>query len=262
MNYIILLYKYIFGRPFFFKFNRKLIEISLNNIGILNYEDNYFNGEERFIKKIGKDLKVVFDVGCNIGSFTQKLLKINDNLKVYSFEPHPLNFKEAKNNLKEYSNKISLINKGVGEFSSKLNLYDYENKDASSHASFYKKTFDKIHLSKNTKSFEIEVISLDEFCTENKIENIDFLKIDTEGFEMDVLKGAKNILAQKKIKIIQFEFNSMQIFSQTTLTDFLIFLKDYNKFRIMPGGKLLELSQNELTTRELFTYQNIIAILK
>lgn len=262
MNFIILIYKYILSRPFFYKLNRKLIEISLNNIGILNYKDDYFNGEELFIKKIAKDLKVVFDVGCNVGNFTQKLFKINNNLKVYAFEPHPFNFKKAKNNLNDYTNQVSLINKGVGQCSSKLILHDYENKDSSSHASFHKEVFDKIHLSKKTKSFEIEVISLDEFCAKYKIENIDFLKIDTEGFEMDVLIGAKNLLAQKKIKIIQFEFNSMQIFSQTTLTDFLIFLNDYNNFRIMPGGRLLELNKNELTTRELFTYQNIVAILK
>ena len=114
MNFLILIYKYILSRPFFYKLNRKLIEISLNNIGILNYEDDYFNGEELFIKQIAKDLKVVFDVGCNVGNFTQKLFKINNNLKVLgTIDGNTLNITENIKSETLEVNELAKFNKDV-----------------------------------------------------------------------------------------------------------------------------------------------------
>lgn len=75
---------------------------------------------------------------------------------------------------------------------------------------------------------------------------------------MKVLIGASNIIKNKKTEAIQFEFNSMNIFSQNTLTDFIEFSSNYNLLRILPGVKLLRLNKNEIFTRELFAYQNIV----
>ena len=62
-----------------------------------------------------------------------------------------------------------------------------------------------------TKARQIQVrcTTLDRFCSERGVKQIDVLKIDTEGFEFEVLKGASSMLAQQAIKFIYFEFNDI-----------------------------------------------------
>ena len=52
-----------------------------------------------------------------------------------------------------------------------------------------------------------KVFTLDNFCSANNINNIDFLKIDTQGSEEEVLKGAEKLFDEKKIKILEIEIN-------------------------------------------------------
>ena len=68
---------------------------------------------------------------------------------------------------------------------------------------------------------EFNLSTLDLFCEREAIPNIDFLKIDTEGNELDVLEGAKKLLSGGKIKIIQFEFGECDVFSQSFFERFL-----------------------------------------
>jgi hypothetical protein len=73
-----------------------------------------------------------------------------------------------------------------------------------------------------------------------------------------VLHGAEGLLKTGRIKIIQFEFNEMNLVSRVFMRDFVELLQDYKFFRLLPSG-MLSLSYTPLTS-ELFAYQNIIAI--
>ena len=59
---------------------------------------------------------------------------------------------------------------------------------------------------------EVNTSTLDDFCLKNKIENIDLLKIDTEGHEKEVLQGASSLLLNKKIKYILIEFHLSKMY--------------------------------------------------
>src|SRR5258707_6529973 len=59
-----------------------------------------------------------------------------------------------------------------------------------------------------TDTIKVPTITLDDFTEQNKIPSIDFLKIDVEGFELEVLKGAAGLLSSKRIKMILFEANT------------------------------------------------------
>jgi hypothetical protein len=87
---------------------------------------------------------------------------------------------------------------------------------------------------------------------------IDFLKIDTEGHELAVLKGAKNLIAQQKIQLIQFEFNEMNVVSRTYMRDFVELLSNYQLHRVVPDGYFP--LNNCVQDIEIFGFQNILAI--
>ena len=103
--------------------------------------------------------------------------------------------------------------------------------------------------------------TLDNFAKREKIERIDFLKIDIEGNELAVLQGSKNLLTKNRILFIQFEFNEMNVYSRTFFKDFIDMLPDYIIYRMMPRG-LYKLGPYRPSTHEIFAFQNIIAVHK
>ena len=140
----------------------------------------------------------VFDVGAAIGSTSRLFAKKAE--KVYSFEPNLENYKTIENLIHlEKIHNIELHNVAVSNQNSDLKFYNRE-----SHG---------IHsLGKHTKGKVINVssirtIKLDNFYKNNFKNNepIGLLKIDTEGYEYEVLDGAKELLKSKTIKTIIFE---------------------------------------------------------
>jgi len=152
------------------------------------------------IKKIVKPGMNVFDLGANFGWFTLVLSKlVGSSGRVYSFEADPSLVSILKENIKlnGFSNvsvlSFAVSNKtGVSKFS--LNeSYDTRNQLESNLPS------------KNT--VDVKVTSLDEFCNQENLKRVDFIKMDIEGSEPKVLEGMKKTLAANpNLKIIS-EFN-------------------------------------------------------
>tara|TARA_B100001248_G_C27335500_1_gene433616 strand:+ start:150 stop:962 length:813 start_codon:yes stop_codon:yes gene_type:complete len=151
-----------------------------------------------FKDQFSYDDTVVFDVGAAVGS-TSRLFSKKAS-KVYSFEPNLENFNAFKDIIFiEKINNIELYNFAVSNQNSDLKFYNRE-----SHG---------IHsLGKHPKGKVLEIsnittIKLDDFYRKNFYNNekIGLLKIDTEGFEYEVLDGAKDLLKNKTITSIIFE---------------------------------------------------------
>ena len=258
---IISIYRFLFGRTVFYKLNKFLFYISLKGLGILNYENDYVSGEKYFVNEYvskSKNDMVVFDVGANIGNYSKMIRKINKNTEIYSFEPHPITFKKLIENIGQMN--INSFNVGVGSKNGVMELYDYAGKDGSSHASVYKNVIEKIHKG-NVSIHEVKIINLDEFVIKHKIERVHLLKIDTEGHELEVLKGFGKFIRQNRIDLIHFEFNEMNTESRVFFKDFYEFLPNYNFFRMLPNG-VVPLKSYSTVFCEIFAYQNIVAVLK
>jgi FkbM family methyltransferase len=255
MGFIYKTYSTVFSRKLFFPLHKRLYLFSLRGLGILNSENDHISGEKYLLKYLNKkNIKVIFDVGANVGQFANLILRTNPNATIYSFEPHPASFKK----LSEIKHdNFNCFNIGLGEKTSTMTLYDYKDKEGSSHAALSKDVITNIHNSE-AQAIEVEIKRLDDFCNENKIDEIDFLKIDVEGFELDVLKGASHFIKDKKIKYIQFEFNSNNLISRTRLKDFEDILEGYNFYRLMSDG-MIPLKNENLLFKEIFAFQNIYA---
>jgi FkbM family methyltransferase len=183
-------------------------------IAVLNFLD-YFQ-QKKIIKLINNKFSkpiIVFDVGAHYGETIKLFYKKLKLEKIYSFEASPKNFQILYKNIYKYqSDKIEIHNFGIGEKISK----NYINQTLESSSStinklnkdskYFKKKMKILNI-KNKDTYyhqvPIKILTLDYFIEKNGIKNIDLLKIDTEGYEFNVLKGLSKY--SQNIKLIYFE---------------------------------------------------------
>jgi len=172
-------------------------------------------------KKILKILRNIFtdkinfiiDVGSHHGETIFFLDKHFKYKKIYAFEPSLFNYlllKKKVSSLKKDS-KIILSNRGIGIKSEKKILVQSTDSSSCSYCSinkdskYFLKKIKLFNFNKNkiANTEKTQTISLNLFIKMNKIKHIDYLKTDTEGFELNVLKSLKGFINQ--IRLIHFE---------------------------------------------------------
>lgn len=204
---------------------------------------------------------IVFDVGANIGEWSAHVLQLNRSVHLYAFEPLPNVFSNLQQRLLHYPNAQG-FNLALSESTGRRNFCYYdETYEFSALSSFYVREVLKAdHLP--PKIIEVEQDTLSHFCLDHHIEKIDFLKIDAEGAEWIILKGAHSLIEQHKIKAIQFEYGGCYIDAKTTLEDIFHFLSqhDFLIFRIMPQGLIRIMKWQP--SLENFNLSNYVAIRK
>src|SRR5205085_11763068 len=115
----------------------------------------------------------------------------------------------------------------------------------------------QFHQCAAPKEIACSFSTLDEFCGQENIDKIDLLKIDAEGHELEVLKGARRMIEQKKVNWIHFEFGEGNVFSRVFFKDYYDTLPGYKFFRVTAKG-LLPLGSYG-PRHEIFFFQNIAA---
>lgn len=265
LKFIYSFWQYVLSHPKAVKLNKLMFNLSIRGLGILNYQSPYLSGEVSWLRRYLSGLSdpIVFDVGANIGNYTRDVLTLNSSASVYAFEPHPVNIERMRETLGPLlsGRDLTVVGAAVGDSPGRLSLYDRKERDGSAHASLYQEVIEDIH---HTEFVEraVDVLTLDKFCSENGIDHINLLKIDTEGNELKCLRGAGRLLGTGSIDAIQLEFNEMNVVSHATFKDFWDLLKDYSFARLLPGGRLLPITQYSPLSCEIYAYQNIVAVRK
>ncbi|MDB4902148.1 MAG: hypothetical protein JWQ63_1429 [Mucilaginibacter sp.] len=254
-------------------FERLLIKIlKLLNADLLGHahvqigagHNTYSSGEAYVINTILNNVLkrpplIIFDIGANVGEYAKMLRHKFLKAEIYCFEPGLESFNELEINTKELN--IHLQNIAVGSSEGTLTLFKGSNDTDGTMVTAYKDTLSDIFTFAGdpTESIICDMISIDSFCRDNKVSEIDFLKIDVEGYELEVLKGAVKMIKENKIHIVQFEFNEFNIFSRSFFHDYYKILPQYKFYRIMPQNRLYPLGEYN-SSLEIFRYQNILAI--
>ncbi len=200
-----------------------------------------------FFKEIINSGDIIFDVGANIGIYSIVAgKKVGINGKVFAFEPAEWAQKRLLDNFK--LNKlvnIKIITAGVSDLEGDTLFYLCEDDAYNS--------LGENPMQKIIKEEMIKVITLDEFCRRENITRVNIIKIDTEGADYLVLKGAKNILSKKSAPIIFCEYNRYtQVNKRFKLKDMLDFLinLDYQVYELK-GKKLKFFNAEESSAEEL-----------
>ena len=255
------LYGRLMARPLMYKVNRIVFMLGIRGLGILNWESPALRGEEAFLNRLfaGHSAMnpVVLDVGANVGDYTALILLSAPNASILAFEPHPVSFEVLTN---RFSNSnVSCYPAAAGSRSGKVQLFDHPDDPGSSHASLLRPVFELFHAIEPT-SREVPMIRLADLLASQGINHIFLIKIDVEGMELDVLRGLMPFLDQPDTSVenIQLEFNEMNVVSRTFLADILELLPGYRVYRILPRGRLVDLTDERPIYRELFGYQNLI----
>ena len=169
-----------------------------------------------FLKKKSENNYLnIIDIGAHKGETIDLFLKNFKIEKIFAFEPN-IKLYDYLNIKKGYDKqKIKLFNCGVGLNEENLDLNIMIDSSSSTFkpinidSDYYKKKNRIITFLSNKKNLfenkqKISIVSLSKIFHENEINKIDILKIDTEGFEFNILKGI-NDADYKKIKFIYFE---------------------------------------------------------
>jgi FkbM family methyltransferase len=162
------------------------------------------NGERSILNKIKmKQLSVLFDVGANIGDWSNMALSIFPNAHVFSFELSKETFQTLQSNLSCNISRATLNNYGLSNKNEEVFYKDY-GQNSGVNTILSNTNFHDESLSSTLKLGNL--ITGDYYCKLNSINYIDFLKIDVEGAEHLVLEGFAEMLQNKAIRIIQFEY--------------------------------------------------------
>ena len=194
-----------------------LNKIFLNFLSIIISFIDYSNKKKViffFKKKFEKQYQDIIDIGSHKCETISLFLENFNIKKIFAFEPNIELFNILVK--KKYNDKkIKLFNCGVGLNEEDLDLNIMVDSSSSTfnsinkNSNYYKKKNKIITFFSNNKNIlentqKISVVNLSKIIQENAINKIDVLKIDTEGFEYNILKGIKET-DYSKIRYIYFE---------------------------------------------------------
>ncbi|MDA8895966.1 FkbM family methyltransferase [Bacteroidia bacterium] len=145
-------------------------------------------------------VRTVFDIGASIGIMTQYFEDVFPKSTIHCFEPYLPSY----NRLKEiYGTKNNVICNGIG-----LSDVAGEFKMFLQSDSGYNSLNEKVNKPSDEMGNKFQLVqtsTISEYCEANNVDSIDFIKIDTEGLDLRVLKGAENLLKAGKVKYIYAE---------------------------------------------------------
>jgi FkbM family methyltransferase len=198
----------------------------------------YEKNEWRFISKFVKPGFTFLDIGANQGFYTLLAAKlVGPNGRVIAFEPLPVQAKRLKGNVRiNFFKNVKVEQVALDQKSGFADMF------ACLDGSEPLSSLRPISRDLNIKSRVIKVptVSLDDYVKKSGISSIDFIKIDVEGGELDVLKGAMNTI--KKFRpIIMCEVQDVRTQQWGySSSEILNFLKDcgYSWFKFTDGGML------------------------
>lgn len=171
--------------------------------------------------KIKLPINTIFDVGANVG---QTVLRFHNDFplaRIYSFEPVLNTFNQLRKNVSRFPN-TQYFQMALGDTNNDQEIKTFTGKDS------LLNSLNPVSMNAEGKIEVIHVNTGDDFCREHQIESIDLLKIDTEGYELQVLHGFIGMMKESKIAAVYCEvgFNEKNK-RNTFMSHVLDYLKEF-----------------------------------
>jgi len=156
---------------------------------------------------------------------------------MYAFEPQP----GAAARIRQLKlDQCEILELALGEQPGKMAFFTSDETDTM--ASLFER-HDTFVKDRKYRETVVEVIRLDDFAQEKKINRIDFMKMDLEGGEFEALKGATECMRSGILRALSFEFGISNVNSRVFFRDLynLLVGNHYEIFRVTPAGRLIRL---------------------
>jgi FkbM family methyltransferase len=240
------------------KFNDLVLKLAFRVRGFNNFRTLEESGERYFIDQLLKPMRpmLCLDVGANVGDYSEELLK-STSANVIAFEPLSVCHAALLSIQAHYPERLTIVRKAVGQVDGRAQIH-FDNA-ATAHASLSEDVKQVAYVS-NRSTEAIDVVSLDSYFSDMTSPDIDLLKIDTEGFEFEVLKGAAKLIAKNPPKIIQIEFNWHQLFRNQSLLTLAKLLAGYEVFQLCHGRVVRRDPADSLSN--IFLFSNYVFVRK
>jgi FkbM family methyltransferase len=157
------------------------------------------NGE-RWILTLMDEEPLVFDVGFNDGASTVEILRARPRARVVGFDPSRFSSDCYRERFVS-DERVVFANQGLSSQPGELCFHDYENM-CSSLAVRKETTLEK------PVSYNVPITTIDDYCREHGVDHVNFMKIDAEGYDLNVLEGARDLLRRQGVDLFMFEFAS------------------------------------------------------
>lgn len=231
---------------------------ALRRVGVLNYESPAVSGEERFLRRYLErwPTALIVDVGANTGQFAAVARAEAVGAVIHCVEPHPAAFAQLAAGADALD--ITVQHCALSDQDGEVEIFDYADETGSQHASLYREVIEGVHR-RAAAGVRVRCARLDTLAQQCGMARIGLLKIDTEGHELAVLRGASGLIAAGAIDVIQFEFNEMNVVSRVFMKDFFDLLPDYRIFRLTQDGAI-HFEVYDARFMEIFAFQNIACI--
>ena len=191
--------------------------------------------EFNLLRRVVRPDSTVADVGANYGGFTVTMAGLARAGRVYSLQPAPSTFRILRDNVERNGlTNVETIRAAVGDTVGQLPFTDdtsvsARNRIASSAA-----------VVGTAPVVQVDAIRLDRFCAEGKIDRLDFVKTDTEGFEPRVFRGAAELLKNRRIGLILAESCPLALADMgSNVREYVDAVEScgYGVFELRPSGK-------------------------
>jgi FkbM family methyltransferase len=176
---------------------------------------------------------IVFDVGAHFGFFSYYAVQKGAK-EVYAFEPNPYVFEILKKHAEMWSDKIKPYQLALSEKNGEADLFiSGELGTISTMLENREKSILKFY--KYNKKVKVKTMTLDSFCKEYNVERVDFIKIDTEGSEREIIKGAKETIKRFKPKMAIAAYHLPD--DKKVIPELVLSIRDDYKFKLVNKGE-------------------------
>jgi FkbM family methyltransferase len=198
-------------------FNRFGLQIRKMDRGV-SYVDPYVE-QCRLLKE--RQVGVIFEVGAADGRDCLYYAELFPNSRVHAFEPVPASFAKLKKRVATVEDRIEIVNVALSNTpgTAKFNLAHWDDASSLLPANNTGSTFDGYNAAREV--IEVKTETIDRYCQTAGIKQIDLLKMDAQGAELNILKGAENTLRQFPIPLIYTEVSFLNIYEGGTQFDVL-----------------------------------------
>ena len=212
------------------------------------------NGEKLLAKTIARECKTFVDVGANTGDYTEMFLQLGDAETISAVLYEPSGCANTEMSPKFTSPNVLIKQNAVGEIRQQMEYYEEAMSGESS--SFLKGVSNSSAVKK-----VVEVVTLNEEFESLNWQRINFLKIDCEGYDFNVILGAERLLEKQLIDVIQFEYNRAWSTAGSTLEYCINYLGQfgYETYLLKKDG-LHEF--NHSVYGEFYAYANFVSFHK